>query len=141
MGFVSDLKFGNIYEKDVLKRLSSNAVLVKGKCKPCDIVDGDIKYECKSDRYTFTTHNLCIEFECSNKESGIMATESDFYFYYVINTENKESLFEKVYKIPTTVIREMIADKKYHKIQKGGDGWKSKFYLFRENLFSQYELL
>jgi hypothetical protein len=139
MTFVNDLKFGKVYENDAKDRLV-NAKIIEGKFKPYDMIDEDgLKYEVKSDRWTFKTGNLCIEFECNNKPSGITSSEADFYFYYVVNTASTKP-YECVYKIPTVNIREMINKASYHKIQKGGDLWRSKFYLFKVELFEGYKL-
>jgi hypothetical protein len=140
MTFIADLKFGNIYEQDCLTRLKG-AKIIQGKFKPYDVIDEKgIKYEVKADRWTYKTHNLCIEFECNNKPSGITSSEADYYMYYIVNTDNKEKPYEYVLKIPSDDIRALIEDKKYHKVQKGGNGWRSKFYLFRDTLFEKYLL-
>lgn len=133
--FHKDLSFGNKYEFEYSK--------VKGLTKPhCvknsfyDIITEEgIKYEIKSDRYTYKTGNFCIEFECSNKPSGISITQSDFYGYFVVINDKDYQL----YTIPTSYIREIITDKKYNRIMKGGDGYKSKFYLFNKDLFTQFQ--
>lgn len=133
MTFADDLKFGNKYEQDCISRLK-NAKIIKGNFKPYDIIDEDgIKYECKSDRLAFKKGNLCIEFECNKKPSGISSTESDFYFYYIITDTEPE-----VYKIPTNDIRTMIDNKDYHRVMNGGDGYRSRFYLFKKTLFQNY---
>jgi hypothetical protein len=144
MTFVKDLKFGKQYEHAILKYLAigkniEQFVMPKGKFKPYDILDTstNIKYEIKSDRFTYTTRNVCIEYQYNNQDSGILTSEAIYYFYFVVNTESTKP-YERVYKIPTEDIRKMIQHKLFHKSQKGGDAWKSSFYLFRENLFSQY---
>jgi hypothetical protein len=140
MTFIDDLKFGNIYEQDCLTRLKC-AKIMQGKFKPYDVIDEKgIKYEVKADRWTYRSHNLCIEFECNDKPSGITSTEADYYMYYIVNTDNKDKPYEYVLKIPSDDIRALIEDEKYHKVQKGGNGWRSKFYLFRDTLFEKYIL-
>jgi hypothetical protein len=137
MTFTDDLKFGNQYEQNCCVRLK-NPKIMKGKFKAYDIIDEDgTKYEVKSDRWTFKTGNICIEFECNKKPSGISSTESDFYFYYVILPSPLEPI---LYKIPTSDIRTMVEEKKYNKIMNGGDGFRSKFYLFKEDLFTKYRV-
>lgn len=144
MPFAKDLKFGKIYEHIILKYLSTEDNIQqfrmpKGKFKPYDILDTstNIKYEIKSDRFTFITKNVCIEYQYKKQDSGISTTESDYYFYFVVNTQSTKS-YERVYKIPTEDIRKMIQHKLYHKTQNGGDAFQATFYLFRENLFYQY---
>ena len=143
MTFINDLNFGKSYEEitinKFLQKENNNYKLSSGKFKPYDIINESTgeKYECKSDRWTYRTGNVCIEFQYKNADSGISSTESDFYFYYVVN-EKSDKKYERVYKIPTDFIRQLITEKKYHKIQNGGDNWKSKFYLFKELIFSSY---
>ena len=140
MTFIDDLKFGNIYEKDCASRLK-DVQLMQGNFKPYDMIDGNgIKYEVKADRWTYKTNNICIEFECNNKPSGITSSEADFYMYYVVNTDNKHKPYEYILRIPCDYIRALIEDEEYHRIQKGGNGWRSKFYLFHKSLFEKYQL-
>lgn len=137
MTFIDDLKFGNKYEQDCCVKLK-NPRIMHGRFKDYDIIDEDgVKYEVKSDRWTFKTGNVCIEFECNRKPSGITSSKSDFYFYYVVFPE---PLPPTLYKIPTIDIRTMIENKQYDKIKIGGDNYKSKFYLFSENLFQKYRV-
>jgi hypothetical protein len=145
MTFQKDLQFGKTYEQLTLKFLKKQITddvltVSKGKFKPYDIINESTgeKYEVKCDRLTYKSGNICIEYQCNNSDSGITSTESNFYFYYVVNPTSTTNVYERVYKIPTEDLRQMIAKKQYHKTQNGGDGWRSKFYLFRENLFSLY---
>jgi hypothetical protein len=140
--FQNDLKFGQMYEQELIKILNPESYeLSKGKFKPYDIIitnNNKIrKYEVKSDRLSFKTNNLCIEFECNNKESGINTTESHYYAYFVITDNNEYNL----YIIPTKRIKREIEKKSYHKIMNGGDGYRSKFYLFKIDLFQKYKFL
>ncbi len=139
--FQDDLKFGQKYEQELINILKPESYeLSKGKFKPYDIIitnNNKIrKYEVKSDRLTYKTKNLCIEFECSNKESGIQTTESHYYAYFVITDNNNYDL----YIIPTKRLRKEIEKKSYHKIMNGGDGWRAKFYLFKIDKFEKYKI-
>jgi hypothetical protein len=89
-----------------------------------------IKVEVKCDRMTKKTKNICIEFKCSNKSSGITTTESDYYIYFVVGTDD-------VYKIPTNDIRKIIRDNNF-RTYKGGDFGRSEFYLIPEKHFENY---
>jgi len=62
--FDLDLQYGEIREQ-----------------KTADMLTGK-KIEVKSERDTWMkTGNICIEYECWNKPSGIRATESDYWFH------------------------------------------------------------
>ena len=135
MTFIDDLKFGEKYEQECFKYLR-NPKKVGGKIKAYDLIDEDgDTYEVKADRLATKTGNICIEFSCSNKPSGISSTTSKAYFYFVVGSPTR------LYKIPTDDIRSMIADGLFHKAMNGGDGWRSRFYLFRESLFEKYILV
>jgi hypothetical protein len=137
MGFTNDLTFANIYEQDCIRRLKT-AQKMNGNFKPYDIIDANgVKYEVKADRIAHRTGNVCIEYECRAKPSGIASSEADFYMYYVV----KDKCISKLFKIPTGDIRRMIDDQAYHKTQLGGDAWLSRFYLFRIDLFERYALI
>lgn len=145
MTFVKDLKFGKLYEQITLNMFLQNEndkfTLSSGKFTAYDIINettGD-KYEVKSCRWAYKTGNICIEYQFNNHDSGINSTDSDYYFYYVVNPTST-NVYERVYKIPTDDLRKMIQEQKFHKKQNGGDGWKSKFYLFKEKIFSSYQL-
>jgi hypothetical protein len=136
MGFTDDLQFGSKYEREFFDSLT-NARRITGKFKPYDIIDSNgIKYEVKSDRLASKTGNICIEYMCNQVPSGISSTEADFYIYFVVTQHGY-----RLYKIPTDDIRDMIEKQVFHKSMSGGDGWRSKFYLFREECFQKYLVL
>jgi len=140
MNFQKDLKLGQNYEMKFIELMKFKKYhQPKGYFKYFDIEVYDIpekviKYEIKSDRLANKTGNLCIEFECSKKASGIITTQADYYGYFILKENNEFDL----YVIPVSVIRDMINKKSYTRIMKGGDGWKACFYLFKINLFSNY---
>lgn len=141
MTFASDLKFGKVYETDCALRVGNGVRIIQGKFKPYDMIDDDgVKYEVKSDRRTVDTGNICIEYMCNGKESGITTTTADWYFYYVVDVKSGKP-YERLYKIPTDEIRRMIEKTMFVKIFKGGDGWRSTFYLFREDTFQSFKVL
>jgi hypothetical protein len=146
MPYISDRIFSKLYENDYLLKLNSikddkNSELKEGDFPTYDIIHDNITYEIKTCRYAIKTHNICIEFECNSRPSGISKTTSDYYIYYVVNKDNKNKLYEYYYKIPTTTIKELIERKEYKKIQNGGDGFKSKFYLFSDILFEKFKII
>ena len=137
--FRKDLEFGQNYEKkfiEIMKPKSSK--IIGGNFKYWDLEIFEdykvIKYEIKSDRLAHKTNNLCIEFECNKKPSGITTTQADYYGYFIIKDKDEFQL----YNIPTKFIRECINNKLYSRTMNGGDGYKSKFYLFDKNIFSEY---
>lgn len=137
--FTNDLKFGQSYENKAIEYYVNNGYKLidnsinKGCFKDYDFIvsNGDeLKIEVKADRLAYKTGNICIEFECNNKPSGIETTKADIYMYYIINGNN--------YCIPVNIIKDYINDNKYIRIVKGGDRYMSNMYLFKINLFNNY---
>jgi hypothetical protein len=138
MTFQKDLKFGLKYELEFLKYINYDTYKQsKGIFKDYDLItykdDIITTYEIKCDRIAYKTNNLCIEYECNLKPSGIDSTTSNFYGYFIIKNNSHD-----VYIIPTNYIKQSIKDKKYKKNMSGGDGKKSKFYLFDLSLFKDF---
>jgi hypothetical protein len=139
MNFKNDLVFGQNFELELINILKPTQYKIsKGCFKPYDIkiCEGSktLYYEVKSDRYTHTTGNVCIEYLCSNQPSGIQTTISNFYAYFVVKPDDKYDL----YIIPTDYIIDLINKKKYHKNISGGDNYRAKFYLFKIELFEKF---
>ena len=141
MTFISDLKFGEKYQVITKQKLgnSENIEIKQGKFKPYDIIDNSskIKYEIKSDKITYKSGNICIEYKCNNVDSGITSTESNYYYYYAVNIYSNRD-YERFYIIPTDVIKKEILKCTYFKSLYGGDGNRSQFYLFKEKIFQNY---
>jgi hypothetical protein len=140
MSFVKCLKFGKEGEEIAKKYFSNYDEVIDAPNKKFSEWDFGVRwsqltkyFEVKRDTYTTKTGNMCIEFESNNIPSGISLTTAEYYIYLV---EGEDS----VYVIPTNVIKKMIDDKKYHRVQKGGYKFLSHFYLFKRELFSQYLL-
>lgn len=139
MSFIKCLEYGKNGEKLAKTFFTEYDEIVdapNGKFSEWDFYvrygDKKVYYECKKDSYTTRTNNILIEFECSDKASGISVTTADYYIYLVEG--------EKVYYIiPVDVLKSMIEDKKYHKKQKGGYRWLAHFYLFKRELFEDYK--
>jgi len=135
-GFRNDLNFGQKYEKLFCELMGlTDFNISKGKFKPYDILDNvtNLKYEVKSDRLGYKTGNIAIEYECSNKPSGITTTEADYYPYFIINKTGYD-----LYLIPVEVIREKIKTGNRRSVN-GGDGYRSKMYLFKISEFDEYK--
>ena len=110
MSFINDLKIGQEYERIALRKIQSLydvKIIDREKNNySYDFKDSnDTKYEVKYDRKSNETGNFFIEYVSKNKPSGISNTESDKYIFMV----NKED----GYMIDTSVLKEMIIDKKY----------------------------
>jgi hypothetical protein len=140
MTFIKDLKRGLKYELEFLKYIDYDTYeQSKGVFKDYDISiykNGvNTTYEIKADFLSYKTGNICIEFECNNKASGIISTKSNYYGYFIIH----DDIYD-LYIIDTNIIKFMINDKKYKKILNGGDGKRAKFYLFDLNLFKNYKI-
>lgn len=139
--FNADLSFGKLYEKTFLDYLSFDEYDEIEVCPDCCFVEWDIclkkanqitKYEIKTDRRARDTGNLCIEFECNGRPSGISTTNSDYYGYFVVGKK------DDCYIIPTKVIREECA-KPFVRTVVCGDGYRVRAYLLPVHLFSQYK--
>jgi hypothetical protein len=138
MGFKEDLEFGNKYETELLQYLWFDKFEIsQGYFKEYDIKCnwGDYEYtvEVKADRMTNRTGNICVEFECSGKPSGILTTTSNYYAYFEIINEKEYIL----YFLKTKILKKMIEKKKYHRIV-FCDNFKNKAYLFNKNHFEKY---
>ncbi len=137
--FTNDLKFGQKYEI-LLTKLIQNEGYEQCNNKDYDIKmveqDRTIFYEVKTDRLTHKTGNICIEFECYGKASGITTTKADRYAYFELNPDGTQQL----YIIPVKSILKRIKKKLYKRILNGGDFNMSKFYLFDKNIFKKIQI-
>ena len=137
MGFTQDLTFGNDYEMLFVEKYHSDGNkidMTKGCFKLYEVCVDGVKYEIKADRQTYKSGNVAIEYECSGKSSGITTTTADFYAYFVVLPNGVSHL----YMIPTFLLRKYISQEKYHRLVSGGDGWRSKMYLFNISLFKNF---
>ncbi len=141
MNFKKDLAFGNTFEDRLIKLIPHDSFnKPNGYFKEYDIEftsDNKItRYEVKTDRMTYKTSNIAIEYECRNKQSGINATTADYFAYFVTDTKdtNKYVLFI----IPVDYIKQRIKSRDYRGNISGGDYNASKMYLFNANVFLDY---
>ena len=114
--FDLDLQYGEIREQKI-------ADMLTGK-----------KIEVKSERDTWMkTGNICIEYECWNKPSGIRATESDYWFHNLCVGANEFCTL--VFK--TDVLRTIVDELDSFKTVCGGDHNASRMFLVSlQKLFS-----
>jgi hypothetical protein len=144
-GFEKDLQFGTYYEREALKLFEYDKYeMSKGCFKYYDIKlfkDDKVTFvEVKSDRMATKTGNLCIEYECNKKPSGISVTTADVCVYFIIHErkEIEKELKVEIYIIPTDKLKQIS---KKCKSVKGGDGYKSKLYLVNKELVIDYLFL
>jgi hypothetical protein len=114
--FDLDLEYGSIREEKVAEMLT------------------DKKIEVKSERGMWMkTGNIAIEYESWRKPSGIMATESDYWFHNLCVGDNEFCTL--VFK--TDVLKTIVDKLDYFKTVSGGDNNASKMYLVNlQKLFS-----
>ena len=138
--FNADLKFGQKYEKILIDLIPHDSyVLTCGYCKEYDfklIIDNvEVKYEVKADRRSINTGNMVIEYECSGKASGIATTEAKYYAYFVVRPLDQWDL----YIIPTDDLKTMINNREFKRTIKGGDGMRSRMYIFGLNQVQKWK--
>lgn len=129
--FSNDLKMGQKWEKECEKYFDNIQYPPPGKFSPYDFISNDVKYEVKADRMSFKSGNICIEIECSNKPSGIMTSEADYYIYFSIGPNDDYQM----YKIPINILKESIKGKR---TIMGGDFKRSKLVLIKLLEFKKY---
>ena len=114
--FDLDLQYGSIREEKVAEMLT------------------DKKIEVKSERGMWMkTGNIAIEYESWRKPSGIMATESDYWFHNLCVGDNEFCTL--VFK--SDVLKTIVDKLDYFKTVSGGDNNASKMYLVNlQKLFS-----
>jgi hypothetical protein len=137
MSFRADLELGEEYQRRFLYLIEyDECKIAKGNFKEWDIwirhQGEEVLFEVKCDRKAQTTGNLAIEFECSGKPSGVNATHADFWIHFVQG-------HPMYYMIPIADLKQAIADKKYIRTVKGGDGWRSNMYLFPMHVFDDFK--
>jgi hypothetical protein len=127
MSFRQKLAFGEKYQEIAKKYIPEGEVLLECpnvKEKRFDFKTDKHSYEVKSDRmgYAYGCKTMFIEYECNGKDSGINATESDYYFYFF----HKPSGDYEVYEIPVDKLKEAC---KGCREMIGGDGNRVKAYI------------
>jgi len=140
MVFENDLINGQYFEIRFLKHIPHKSYKQsQGNFKEYDLIvykkNGLIStYEIKADYKISKTNNICIEYECRKKPSGITTSTAKYWgIFNVIDNETYE-----LYKIPRKVLLLSIENKEYSRTINGGDNYVSKLYLFDKNLFKDY---
>lgn len=137
--FQMDLLNGQRYERLLMNHIPYKSFSIEGGYFP----DYDVKvykkngfqstYEVKSDKQINIYGNICIEYTCYDKPSGISTSKAKYWAIF----EPKDDKYT-LYKIPTKIIRDYIENKKYFKDTIGGDNKASQLYLFKKGLFKDY---
>ena len=136
MAFKSDLSFGQRYEEEAIK-LEGKGQPVETAPKDKAFSDWDFKvgeecFEVKADRLAHRTGNLCIEYECNNRPSGISVTKATTWCYFVINPAGGYTY----YKIPINALRKgCVGARLWHT-----DAGRTRFYLVPASLFAEYKV-
>jgi hypothetical protein len=141
MGFLKDKEFGDGYH-GVLAQLIEHTSFKNAPDRK--FYDWDMEFE--NDGETFTmeikadkkhkdTGNICIEYACNGKPSGISKSLADF---WCIFSHNPMGESVKWFCIPTQTIRDMIEQKKYSRKTRGGDRWAAELYLFNDGVFNEF---
>lgn len=107
--FDLDLAYGQVFEKKVADILGNSKIEVKTE----------------KDKWK-TTGNIVIEFESRGKPSGIITTESDFWFHILA----LDDVLVSILVIPTSRLRKYI-DVNKPRVVRGGDDMTSKLYLIK----------
>lgn len=137
--FYNDLKTGQYYELQLLNHIKHKTYQQsKGNFKDYDIMvyknnGSKSSYEVKADKMINITGNICIEYYCRNKPSGITTSTAKYWAIF----ECKDDKYT-LYKIPRKILNKFIENKQYFKDVNGGDNMASKLYLFKKNLFKDY---
>jgi hypothetical protein len=137
--FISDLALGVMYEDEYIKMRNFTKVH-----HPIDkaFTDYDFKnletqltYEVKADRMTCKTGNIFVEFECSGKPSGIMATKADFWIHFICKYNNLKC--DEYVKIKVDNLKELIKNNNL-KVKNGGDNYNAKGYIIPRRVLKTY---
>ena len=114
--FDIDLKYGVIFEQQLLEMFQNS------------------KVEVKSERNIWTkTQNIVIEFESRGKPSGITTTEAEYWFHNLV----KDDILKCSICFPVKQLKDYISSNS-PKVVKGGDDYTSKLYLINlQELFTR----
>lgn len=137
--FYKDLQTGLFYETELMKHIKHKSYeQSQGNFKEYDLKvykkNGSIStYEVKSDKQINIYGNICIEYKCKNKPSGISTSTAKYWAIF-----EPKGAYYTLYKIPTKILIDSIEKKLYKRECKGGDNMASDLYLFDKNLFKDY---
>jgi len=136
--FYSCLESAKIYEMETLKYLDYDDFEFNNDYRYDIHIIKDDKVtliEVKSEKRASETGNICIEYSCRGKPSGITTTQAHYYYCYVIYADRY-----RLFKIPVLELKEMIRDKLFIRSCNGGDEMASKLYLFTIKSIEKFEI-
>lgn len=138
--WLEDLKFGEEYEREVIKKLKPDTYLKMEDNFPfwdfITVKDNVISLiEVKADRWANQTKRLAIECVSSGKPSGIFISKAHFWIVCVVRKEGTE-----YYKIPASVLKDLIHRQEYTDIKAVAEDGKNICFMFPLDAFSQYKL-
>jgi hypothetical protein len=139
MGWKEDLALGKkfelvYFENELIEE--SEIYQSEGKCGGWDLETySGVRYEIKACRRWRSTGNILVEFACNHKDSGISKTTSDYWAFYQLGAMDD---WIKVITVPTSVLKDMIKNKKYHNYCYGAQYGFSDFFLFKEKTLNEY---
>jgi len=130
--FISGPPVGELKEYDLLCSYGEHFKTFECKtdvrCKP-PYKEFNIKTG-KEEIKTPDTFNLFIEYSSRNKDSGIITTKSDIWFYVFY-------YLREIWTIPTPKLRDLINENDF-KTGVGGDNNSSLGYLIKKNKFKEH---
>lgn len=102
----------------------------------CTIDGKTFTFEVKEDFKCMNTGNVCVEFECRGKPSGIATSKANFIIYKI----HESPVNFGYYMCSTRILRDMIAAQSYFRIfDAGGDaGSNTKGYLFKLAVYKSF---
>jgi hypothetical protein len=136
--FTADLSFGKKWEKVAQDLLfpGQQVETSEGCFKGWDFKCGDVKVEVKADRlaYRYGNNSMFIEYECSEKPSGISTTEADYWVYFMVHPNGSFLHFT----LDTAELKKACEG---CVSKNGGDGYRSKGYIVKTGGMTHHESL
>lgn len=123
-----DIRFGGTSKFDIQ--------LVAGKeaeDRVADLFSGSLKIEVKSESFLWEkTGNICVEYECRGKPSGIAVTEADVWAHELRRSVKGGNEIIGYFLIPVPRLRELCRQAyKAGRRRTGGDDGQSKVVVLR----------
>ena len=138
--FKEDVELGEFGESIVIKDLErlNLKYIEDNKDIRYDLImnspKGEVSYEIKTDVYCFPdadTGNIFIEYECRGKDSGINATNADFFVTLFFH-------MNEIWYIKTDKLKRLIAENDFRTTENSGDaGSNTKGYLIPRYKFKK----
>lgn len=146
--FKNDLFFGEMYEDIVIKLLEQSGFSFVSKSNSDDknerkeydfIMERNgrkLKFEVKSDIFSYETKNEIFEYKCNEKNSGIIATKSDFWITCYL-LENRVTIY-RTSDLKKLCCEFIVGSEKDYRICKAGDNLLAKVILVKHEDMKKY---